>query len=102
MIVFTFFTFSGLGQLASWGGGMGALGTGCSVLPELHEKDRNRQALLLLVRGAVLVQGSKHSRHGAYWPTARDQLAGRTGNKGIRRARSLPCQSLSLLVSSIH
>lgn len=45
---------------------MGALGTGCSVLPELHEKDRNRQASLLLVRGTVLVQGSKQSWRDAY------------------------------------
>ncbi len=66
---------------------MGALGTGSSVLPELREKDKKRQALLLLVWRTVLVQGSKQSgrdahtglRPGTNWPVG-------PGGIGLNRA----------------
>jgi hypothetical protein len=61
-----FSLFSGLSQLSSWGGG-GARGD-VSLLPELSVKDKKKTALLLLVRGTVLVQGSTHSRRGGVLP----------------------------------
>ena len=57
-VIFTLVTFSGRGQLVSWGGG-GVRENGCTVLPELCVKDKNSELSLLLILRTVLVQDPK-------------------------------------------